>query len=413
MLAAQTERASGAIEVFAEGVKTYVYFTKGVLVFAEQGTLGDTLGRILVREGRLTSEQYAAAIRHMTRRIVDEEELRFGEAVVELGFLTVEQVQEALGTQVRHKVIRCLMYDEPEWTFREMTGRTFVGHFPARVEPLILAAARLFEQPRIDRILDPERARYPVLLTDAELIAQAFEMRPEEAGLLRLIDGSRTTQEIARVERPNALRADAVLAALLLSGSAEVRLRPTKTETGLPTTVPAPPPAARAVVTESAPRPPAQSAPAIRVPTPFDPAAPLPADPRAARLLAEDAFQKAKMHLRTQAVARALPELRRAATYCPDSAAFLLYVAWAELTLLPHDGGHANRRTALKQVAIRAVKQDPNLAFGFFVLGQLSMLGGEEPKKAIRYFAHALRLDPGLVDAERHLRLAKAREGQH
>ncbi len=55
MIAVQRERRSGVCEVEAEGTRTYLYFDRGKLVFAEQGTLGDTLGRVRVRTGKLTS----------------------------------------------------------------------------------------------------------------------------------------------------------------------------------------------------------------------------------------------------------------------------------------------------------------------------------------------------------------------
>lgn len=113
LLLAQAERRSGVFDVHAEGARTQVFLSDGSVVFAEQGTLGDTLGRVLVREGKLTTEQYTAAIQRMVQGLVESEQMRFGEVAVELGFLMQEQVNEALATQVRHKVLRCLMYETP------------------------------------------------------------------------------------------------------------------------------------------------------------------------------------------------------------------------------------------------------------------------------------------------------------
>src|SRR5579863_561800 len=109
MLAAQAGRRAGAFNVSAAGVTTHIFFSQGNVVFADQGTLGDTLGRILLRDGLLTSDQYAAALDYMTRRLIDPEPMRFGEALVELGVLDTDEVTAALAAQVRRKVTRCLM----------------------------------------------------------------------------------------------------------------------------------------------------------------------------------------------------------------------------------------------------------------------------------------------------------------
>jgi hypothetical protein len=105
MLAAQTERRTGVFTVRVEQVKTRVYVAAGWVVFVEQGTLSDTLGRVLVREGKLTSDQYEVALKRMMRGQPGSQPMRFGEALVALGFLSGEEVFEALASQVRQKTM--------------------------------------------------------------------------------------------------------------------------------------------------------------------------------------------------------------------------------------------------------------------------------------------------------------------
>ena len=428
MLEAQGEHRSGVFEVLAEGTRTHVYFAQGKVVFAEEGTLGDTLGRVLVREGKLTLEQYTAAIRHMTQRLVESEQMRFGEVVVELGFLKLEQVLEALAAQVRHKVVRCLMYDQAEFIFHAESERLAVAHFPSSVEPLVLAATKLFERERIDRILDLQEDRYPRLLADAGALTLAFQLDAAEQKFAELVDGSRSTHVLVGAKHADLGDASAVLAALILGGAAELCPYPTSVRARVD---PAPPPPAPPAVIVAAPvavaAPPAAAAPppptravaatknvgtpqSLVVPTPFNPILPaMVSDPHAARLVAEGAFQKARLHLRNNAIGRALPELQRAAELCPEATEFVLYLRWAESLASTDDDERLELRASLKALAARAVKQDPQLAFGFFVLGQIALLDGEDAKIPIRLFGHALKLDPEMVDAERHLRVATLR----
>ncbi|MCU0676706.1 MAG: hypothetical protein MUE69_28415 [Myxococcota bacterium] len=101
-------RASGILEVRREGVTTLLYLDDGVPVFAESSALAETLGRVLLLEGKLTEAQYAAVVHRMTESIVEAEPMRFGEVAVALGFVNPITIQEALCSQVRRRLLACV-----------------------------------------------------------------------------------------------------------------------------------------------------------------------------------------------------------------------------------------------------------------------------------------------------------------
>ncbi|MCA9617287.1 MAG: hypothetical protein KC586_31210, partial [Myxococcales bacterium] len=101
-------RASGMLEIRREGVTTVLYLDEGEPVFAESSALAETLGRVLLLEGALTADQYAAVVREMTERIVDAEPMRFGETAVAMGFVNPITIQQALSSQVRRRVLTCM-----------------------------------------------------------------------------------------------------------------------------------------------------------------------------------------------------------------------------------------------------------------------------------------------------------------
>jgi tetratricopeptide (TPR) repeat protein len=425
MLAAQRDRRSGVFDVLAKGVHTHVYFSNGRVVFVEQGSLGDTLGRVLVREGKLTDEQYAKVIERMTQRLVESEQMRFGEVVAELGFLSPDEVREALAVQVKDKAVHCLMHKDPEYAFEEGSDRVAaVGHFPSRVEPLILAATRLFESDRVDRILDVKRAAYPHVLGDASEHAVAFALGGAGQRILDRIDGATSVQELVSAARGAEDEARTLLAALVVGGAVELRTTPsgpakpesrdarapdseealwTLTASGrrkakVATVLPQPRPATAAA-------PGRAPTPSVVVPTPLDPRlVPRLLDPRAAHVVGEEAFQKAKAYLRRDALAPALAHLKRAVDLCPDAVEFGVYAAWVEFCSSEGEEARRSAKAVAQELAESATKAEPNLAFGFYVLGYVAMLDGDD-KRAVRHFRQALRLDDSLVDAERHLRL--------
>jgi len=85
LLILEGRAATGQLEVASEGVHTLLYFVEGQLVYAEGGTLSDTLGRVLTREGTLTRDQYVEVLKQMTDALVEHEEMRFGEVAIGLG----------------------------------------------------------------------------------------------------------------------------------------------------------------------------------------------------------------------------------------------------------------------------------------------------------------------------------------
>jgi tetratricopeptide (TPR) repeat protein len=429
MIGAQTERGAGIFDIVAADTRTRLYVAKGRIVFADGGAPTDTLGRVLLREGKLTTEQYTAVIERMTRQSTPSEQMRFGEVVVELGFLRPGEVHEALATQVRHKAIACLSSEVPNWKFEQVSARVLasVAHFPSSVEPLLLASTKLFEAERLDRILEMAQERSVRLLSDPEPISAAFELNGAETRLVQSIDGQRSCWQLVELDRTGAGRARPLLAALVLGGMAELcnrsatALTTTAASRGWLTTTPvvqadklrtpdvdaATPPRTRVEPPKPEAKPVAK--PEAK-PEPTVAAARPATDTRVARLKGEESFQKGKVHLANGALSSALGCLRQAVDLCPDAVEFALYAKWAEF-LAANDESRPGARQALRPLAVRAVKQSPNLAFGYFVLGWSAFLDNNGPR-ATRCFRHALELDAKLVDAERYLRILQLRGGK-
>ncbi len=492
------------VEVRSEGARTFLYLLRGELVFAEEESIGESLGRMLVRQEKLTEQQYLTVLKRMTDALIDNEQLRFGEVAIELGFLTRDEVVRALGDQVRWKIIRTLEREDYEWTFAESTGQVEgTPQFVLHLEPLVLEAARWVPEERKQRTIGlVARDRALTLREPVPAVVQRYQMTPDERTFVANIDGRRTIEQLVEIARGNE-DASAVLTALVVTkGIAYVAARPAPTP-AVPTPAaafrpepagapplsdrsppsspmrPATPPVAAtppgAAASASTPdAPPAQPHRGL-VPTPAQfmpfkgpvpdtnaekeaakekadralallraqrmgkpaaapgtavtsgsvvtdvatptgawkpvgaapagaPAAAAPMSEHEARLNAEQEFQRGKALLFQGQTRLAKGNFDRARKLQPTSTEYELFASWAEFVL-----GVANvdeARGKLKRISNAAVKADPNLAFGYYVLGEMALLDKNEAvaKKA---FTHALKLDPKLVDAQRRLRLLK------
>jgi hypothetical protein len=218
---------NGVLEIEAEGVCTVVYVARGVPVFAEEGTLGETLGRLLLRERVLTQEQYARIIDRMTASVMGAEQMRFGEVALALGFLTAEQVNEALAKQVRRKIVRCIEAHGSACTFREGADQLEgIARYPCLIEALILrTVCATFDEARVARTLEGTASRYPHLLESSEQLSRRFKMDPAETAFVEEIDGSRTALQLIYTTALGGLHASQVLAVLALAGALTFRER--------------------------------------------------------------------------------------------------------------------------------------------------------------------------------------------
>ena len=133
------------------------------------------------------------------------------------------------------------------------------------------------------------------------------------------------------------------------------------------------------------------------------------ASTHAARLAAEQAFQKGMALLRAGETGAATIELHRASLLQPESHEYALSASWAEARCKSEIPSEADRRTLL-EIAQRAKRRDPLFAFASYVLGQLALWAGDDVT-AKKWFYEALRLDPA-SEAGREVRMLARREAK-
>jgi hypothetical protein len=422
-----------------DGVRTDLFFRRGEIIFAEQGTLGETLGRLLLRERVLSQEQYAAVIERMTERLVDTEQLRFGEAAVQLGFADPQQIHEALTVQVQRKATRCLSSYRVDVTLRDdPDALDDVSAFPTRVETCVLAGMREhYDDRRLDHILFDVADQCPVTTGATGALLMGLPLMPIESRIVATLHGEESVLAIIRAsEAP--LIAKRILGFLRLADALEfaspaparvtqVFAEPT-VATSLPRRAAAPSPeedgALRAAVSAKAvapraPTPDAEGAPrrrplgkasaiAIQIARAVGRSIPPPTSHKRARLEAEKEFAKGQ---RLAAFAKwdaAYDAFHRASRCMPEALEYGLHAVWAEVMTATTVEDRQERLKAAGVIARQAMKQEPNLAYAHYVEGNVALeLGREEI--ALKRFRRAAAIDPAFTDAVRHARILQRR----
>ena len=214
-------KCTGMLHVIASGKQAVIYFREGRPLFAEGGTPADMLGRILVESGRITEGQLSQAVELMTSRLVDNEQLRLGGALVALGFLTASELFRTLTVQVRRKLLTCFGWRQISAEFRE--GEEYlegVTEFANAVPALLTEGVGQMHQEDVECFLDRLDEQYPTCSAAAREIEQSFGLGGRERRLLDGIDGTTTVRQLRDVAAADAKERTAQLLMALILGRA-------------------------------------------------------------------------------------------------------------------------------------------------------------------------------------------------
>jgi tetratricopeptide (TPR) repeat protein len=415
------ERETGVLEIHAEDIRTNITVSGGRPVFAEGGSLRQTLGRLLLQRGEIDEEDYVRVIARMTESLIRNESVRMGEVLVELGLLTPADVFEALALQVREKIIACFQWERFDFAFRPIdeTSQELSPFRCPPVEALVLEGIRThFDAERLRPLLRPHAERFPVVARDPGEVALRFRMSATEQRFVHRIDGTRSLAALRRDGPLDSLHAGQLLAALILSH--ELSLRETAaraSQAGAGATGPVTTPRHIA-------RPPARPGPrAVRAAQAADrarrsldslrrrgpaPSSPTPKDGHQIRLEAEQAFNKGRRMIAQNLIGAALRELARAIELQGEQTEYVMFHAWAEYLAARAEEPRMLAKAKVRAQAQKLLKQDRDSARAHSILGRLLYDEGEL-EAAEKHYRLALRTEAGDVEAQRGLRLIEGR----
>jgi tetratricopeptide (TPR) repeat protein len=387
LVALRDGRETGTLEVRADGLCTVLTLDRGVPVFAEGGRLRDTLGRLLLRRGEITEDEYVRVIERMTQRLVENEPLRMGEVLVELGLLEPSDVFEALRDQVREKILSCFQWPRFQALFHTLDALPEgAASFPCpSFEALVLEGLSAHASPaQVDALLATRAAAVPHPPSDFAGTVERLGLRGADLKLLRALDGRRSVAELRRAGLVPAPRGDALLATLLVTHAVEVAAAG-----AVPGPARAGDPSGRAgEVPTAAPR----GEPPVR-------------DESRARLEAESAFQRGLALLQAEKFAPSRQAFAEALARRPHEPEYAMHEAWAGYLAARVELALARAR--VRGCAMRVAQLDAQAARPHAILGRVALDEGRFDEAARELEAAILR-DPEDRDARRGLRELEA-----
>ena len=206
--------ANGVLSLVSGGARKALYLKDGRVVFASSNLPNDRLGEILIREGKITVDEYEASIRAITKG------KRQGKVLVEMGALSPKDLWEGVQTQVREIVFSIFLWEEGQFHFEESSLPE-----KERITVALDVLALILEGVRRIDANGAVQARYPEGMLVLETMESAPEglLEPYEAHVLGLVDGERTVLEICHDSEIGDNETLKVLYALLCSGLVKLK----------------------------------------------------------------------------------------------------------------------------------------------------------------------------------------------
>lgn len=208
------KRKTGTLVVKTPAFTKKVYLDKGDVIFASSTDEDDRLGETLIKMGKITLEQYNRSVEllKMTGK-------RQGEILVELGYLTPQDIIWGVKYQVKDIIYSLFQLKDAAYEFKE-------GEIPSReVITLKMSMGNLIYEGvkrinNINRIVKemPDMNSVLKLSTDPVSLFQDIVLSSLDKKMLFMIDGRKTVKELINSSSPNSFQVMKTLYVLWSTG---------------------------------------------------------------------------------------------------------------------------------------------------------------------------------------------------
>ncbi|MCB0309025.1 MAG: hypothetical protein KDD48_06600 [Bdellovibrionales bacterium] len=184
------KKATGKLTFIKDEMKKEIFFKKGQPIYVDSTVRSEALGQILLKEGRISEEQFKSTLDLMIKT-----GKRQGECLAELGYLSAYEIYQALETQMDKKFQNCLLIEDAESEFLE--GEDFIREVPEFqidvFHVMLDYFALTLDSDRIQSLpLDVAYKMTPV----GKTYLNNVKMLPQESKIVRFLDGKTSLEDL-------------------------------------------------------------------------------------------------------------------------------------------------------------------------------------------------------------------------
>ncbi len=220
-------KATGLLHVSLSERKKVVYFMEGYPIFVRSNLIRECLGKLLVRKGFIDERECEESL----KRVKETGRLQ-GTVLIEMGYLTPQQLHDVLKLQATEKLLEIFSWKNGDYRF------THAQDFKKNITRINLSPATLilqglrkyYSEEMLDKILKPHLSYYPALSSNPHYRFQDIELTGKDASLLAECRGDRTFEDILEKYPLSRFENKQLLTTLLLVNMLESREMPLSPE---------------------------------------------------------------------------------------------------------------------------------------------------------------------------------------
>jgi len=191
------QEQTGRLAIVQEGINKTIYLISGIPAYVESSLRDETLGRYLVKQGKISEEDFEKSLGLMMS-----EGLQQGAALVKLGMVKPRELYQMMKSQTLHKIITAFSFQEGQYRFYSETE--FVAKI-TRFEfvfPQLLKEGvdKFFPEEVLDRELKSLGSETITPLENYQKRLELFQLSDPEQEFAQLIDGSQTLIDLCNLE---------------------------------------------------------------------------------------------------------------------------------------------------------------------------------------------------------------------
>lgn len=186
-------RESGRLEITKGKFKKRVHFRKGYPHYIESNVLSECLGRLLVKEGRISE----AASDESILKAKDSKRLQ-GTVLIEMGLLTPQELKRALHLQLREKLLGIFSWEEGDFSFMSCDNPAIedIPLHMSTAQVIVEGVRRYYTLQRLKTELDPYLDKYLSFSESPLYRFQDVNLTEEEKDLLVSVNGEKRLDEM-------------------------------------------------------------------------------------------------------------------------------------------------------------------------------------------------------------------------
>ena len=191
------QRETGRLVMVQEGVNKTIYIIEGKPVNVDSSLRDETLGRYLVKLGKISEEAYQKSLELMMN-----EGIQQGAALVKLGLLGPKELYRVVKDQSIQKLLTAFSFREGQYRFYQETAfveKIYRFEFPFQLA-LKQGVYQYFPETCLEQELAKAGSEPIALLPGFQGRLAVFELDEQEKDFVPLIDGYKNREALAGLE---------------------------------------------------------------------------------------------------------------------------------------------------------------------------------------------------------------------